>query len=157
MSVTAKDGTKQKMAAAKVIGKKLVGQAASGDVNSLRMLLALEKTGTSRRTAEPERAVPDPEVAAMNQRLTLCLSHLIHIVAGCGMFQNDEEGKTVPSDIGAPLIRLHNDLRGSQIRTVADYKEARLNALAQTMEAFDTYALGLLRHHQRNVEKSGLE
>lgn len=145
------------MAAAKVIGKKLVGQAASGDVNSQRMLLALEKTGPSRRPTEPEQAAPDPEAAARNQRLTLYLADLMHITAGCGMFEVDEEGKTVPSDIGAPLMRLHSDLMGSQIRTVGDYKEARWTAIAQTIEAFDTYALGLLRHHQRNVQISDIE
>ncbi len=157
VSVTAKDGTKHTMPAAKAISKKVVGQAASGDVNSQRMLLALEKGYAGRHPTEPEQVAPDPEVAARNQRLTLHISHLMRITAGCGMFEIDEEGKTVPSAIGAPLMRLHSDLMGSQIRTVADYKEARQNALAQTMEAFDTYALGLLRYHQKNIQESDLE
>ena len=157
VSVTTKDGTKQTMPAAKAIGKKVVGQAASGDVNSQRMLLALEKGDAARRPDAPEQVALDPEADAADQRLTLYLADLMHITAGCGMFDNDEEGKTVPSDIGAPLMRLHSDLMGSQIRTVADYKEARRNALAKTTEAFDTYALGLLRYHQKNVQKSDLE
>ncbi len=157
VSVTAKDGTKHTMPAAKAIGKKVVGQAASGDVNSQRMLLALEKGDAGRRPTEPEQALPDPEADAREQRLTVNLSRMLRVTAGCGMFDVDEEYGLVPSDIGAPLMRLHSDLIGSQIRTIADYKEARRNALVQTTEAFDNYALNQLRRWQKNVQKSDLE
>jgi hypothetical protein len=106
---------------------------------------------------EPEQVALDPEADAADQRLTLYLADLMHITAGCGMFEIDEEGKMVPSDIGAPMMRLHSDLMGSQIRNAEQYKEARRIALAQTIQAFDAYALGQLRPWQKGLQKSDLE
>jgi hypothetical protein len=155
--VTAKDGTKSTMLAAEVIGKKVVGQAASGDISSQRLLLALEKTDAARQPREPEQAAPDPEAVARSQRLTCHLSRILRVTASCGMFVVDEEYGLAPSDIGAPLIGLHSGLLGSQIRTAEQYKEARRNALAQTKEAFDAYAVEQLRPWKKNIQKSDLE
>jgi hypothetical protein len=157
VSVTAKDGSKYKILAAKAIGKKVVGQAASGDISSQRLLLSLEKTAADRFRNEQDQAPPDPEEVEIRLRVTHYFANMMNLVSCCGMFQNDADGNTVPSAIGAPLMALHHDLTGSNIRTADEYKEARRDALAQTMEAFDNYALERLSHWQKKVKKSDLE
>ena len=155
--VTAKDGSITKMLAVKAIGKRVVGQAASGSIGSQRILLDLEKIGVSRRPIEPEQPAPDPEAVAENARLTLYLTSLILETPHSGLFEYDAEGKIVPSARGAPLTELYYALEGSRIKTADQYKEARRNALARTKEAFDDYALDKLRTWQNDLQNSDLE
>lgn len=157
VTVNAKDGSKYKMKAAKAIGKKVVGQAASGDVSSQRLLLSLEKADAGRGQGGDAKGMLEQEPDEASQHLTLYLADLMRVTAKSSLFERDADGKTVLSPIGAPLSRLCNDVMGGQIQTAEHYKQARRDALIQTMDAMDDFAFEHLRHWQKNIQKSDLE
>ncbi len=157
VSVIAKDGTQHTMLAAKAVGKKVVGQAASGSISSQKLLLDLEKISGRRRPSEPEPAAPKPKPTPESVSLTLHLAKMIRGTYDFGLFEKDADGNFIPAATVAPLVKLFSALEGSKIQTAEQYIEARRNALAQAAEAFDDYAFDKLRTWQNDLQKSDLE
>lgn len=160
VNVTAADGTRTKMPAAKVIVKTIIRQAVSGSVPTQRMLLDIERRKT-RPDAGPSPQEIEDEAAAQEEATEFARSVFNQLrqrsaaESSC-MFQKGPNGEVESSDIGRPLMELYEDLANGRLKDPAEFKARLSTATAKTESAMCEAAFEHLARRNHGFKKSDL-
>jgi len=158
--VGSQDGSKTSMPANEVIAKKMINQAASGNIQTQKMIVQLEKRMAS-TVAIPEK---DPEKEAkelaLKKRVMDAYMAAIHDKSAArhsGLFELDENDRLAPSRLGQPIQELYSDLSGSKIRSADEYRVRQRECINRLVAALQDHAFEHIQIWDRSLQKSDLE
>lgn len=160
LTVANQDGSKTNMPANEVIAKKIINQAVSGNIQTQKMIVQLEKRHAS-TVAIPE-ADPETEAKAIALRKKIMDSYSAAIqdksaARHSGLFELDENDRLRLSPLGKPIQELYSDLSCSKIRSAYEYRVRQIECINRIVEAMQDYAFECIQIWDRSLQKSDLE
>ena len=160
LTVANQDGSKTNMPANEVIAKKIINQAVSGNIQTQKMIVQLEKRHAS-TVAIPETD-PETEAKAIALRKKIMDSYSAAIqdksaARHSGLFELDENDRLRLSPLGKPIQELYSDLSCSKIRSAYEYRVRQIECINRFVEAMQDYAFECIQIWDRTLQKSDLE
>ena len=157
--VGSQDGSKTSMPANEVIAKQMINQAASGNIQTQKMIVQLENRKASTVAIpekDPEKEAEDLEAQQRILNTYLALIDNQTTARHSGMFELDENDRLAPSRLGKPLQELYSDLSCSKIRSAHEYRVRRQECINQLLDALEDYAFDRIQIWDRSLQKSDL-
>ena len=157
--VGSQDGSKTSMPANEVIAKQMINQAASGNIQTQKMIMQLEKSKASTVAIpekDPEKEAEDLEAQQKILNTYLALIDNQTTARHSGLFEFDEDKRLVPTRLGKPLQELYSDLSWSKIRSAHEYRVRRQECINQLLDALEDYAFDRIQIWDRSLQKSDL-
>lgn len=157
--VGSQGGSKTSMPANEVIAKKIINQAASGNVQTQKMLVRMEELRQPKKQIDAQNVLSSAYGEGLNPEQLGELTHIIlsqKVATDSGLFvQND--GWLKATSIGAPIVDLCARLEAQQIGSISEYKAARDACVLAVCDALNERAIFCLGAQVQSLEKSDLE